>query len=76
MHSLCFDSVDFVSMNKDFQKFVVLVANTIKERSSAPGPVSVAELLKQQVAGGTSTLQDALGDIISSIRWVGLGWWQ
>jgi hypothetical protein len=55
-------------MNKDFQKFVVLVANTIKERTSQPGAVSVPDLLKEKVAGGSSTLQDALGDIISSIR--------
>jgi hypothetical protein len=55
-------------MNKDFQKFVVLVANTIKERTSQPGTVSVPDLLKEKVAGGSNTLQDALGDIISSIR--------
>lgn len=63
----CF-MLDFVSMNKDFQSFVVLVSNTIKERCSQPGPVSVTDLLKEKVAGGSGTLQDALGDIISSIR--------
>jgi len=59
---------DFVSMNKDFQAFVVRVSETIRESSNQPGPVPVEELMKKNVANGTGTLQDALGDIISSIR--------
>lgn len=61
--------LDFVSMNKDFQAFVALVSETIKTQYTKPGPVAVDELLKIQLAGKSSTLQDALGDIISSIRY-------
>ena len=61
--------LDFVSMNKDFQAFVALVSETIKTQYTKPGPVAVDELLKVQLAGKSSTLQDALGDIISSIRY-------
>jgi len=63
-----FGSADFVSMNKDFQAFVALVSNTIRDQCNKPGPVAVDELLKVKVANGSGTLQDALGDIISSIR--------
>jgi hypothetical protein len=55
-------------MNKDFQAFVALVSNTIRDQCNKPGPVAVDELLKVKVANGSGTLQDALGDIISSIR--------
>ena len=62
-------------MNKDFQAFVVRVSETIRESSNQPGPVPVEELMKKNVANGTGTLQDALGDIISSIRQEAVALW-
>lgn len=63
---LC-SALDFVSMNKDFQAFVTLVSNTISEQCNKEGPVSIPDLMKAKVTAST-TLQDSLGDIISSIR--------
>lgn len=62
---------DFVSMNKDFQNFLVTVSATITEKYKAsPGPISVEELLSTGIAGGdtSKTVQDSLNDLISIIR--------
>ena len=55
-------------MNEGFQIFVALVSKTISEKCSQEGAVSIEELLKVKVADSDATLQDVLGDIISSIR--------
>ena len=65
---------DFVSRNKDFQKFVGLVAATAN--SQAGGDVGVEDLLKIAPSSGVGgegsashlTLKDSLGDIINVIR--------
>jgi len=65
---------DFVSRNKDFQKFVSIVASTANERcGSVEGSVNVDDLLKTAPSGssanpGHATLRDSLGDIINVIR--------
>lgn len=63
---------DFVSRNKDFQKFVGLVASTVNSHG-VEGLVNPDELLKVAPAGdavnpGHMTLRDSLGDIINVIR--------
>jgi elongation factor Ts len=62
---------DFVSMNKDFQNFMVAVSSTITEKySAAPGPISIEELLSTGMSGEdeSKTVQDSLNDLISIIR--------
>ena len=73
---------DFISMNRDFQEFVALVAHTVNSQTSSAsaGPLSVSEVLQLQPiwwSGASNaeprgrralTLQEMLADIISSIR--------
>lgn len=59
---------DFVSRNKDFQSFVALVASTASA-TKVIGTVDIATLLSNKPTGTAhATLQDSLGELISSIR--------
>jgi len=62
-------TIDFVSLNKDFHSFVSLVSTTVSEQLNKEGAVSISDLMNLQPKGTTHTMKDALGDIISSIRW-------
>lgn len=61
---------DFVSRNKDFQRFCAMVTST----AAQSGVTDIAQLMTQPCAGSSSstpavlTLQSALGDIINLIR--------
>jgi len=74
---------DFVSLNKDFQRFVTIVSQTISEKLPYEGPISISSVLNQTLIssiksnsysnsinndGNNITVQEALGDIISMIR--------
>lgn len=63
---------DFLSMNSDFQDFVVMVSNSISAASGLKGEVPIDNVLTLQPVGSKSashkTIQDALGDVIASIR--------
>lgn len=63
---------DFLSMNSDFQDFVVMVSNSIGAASNLKGEVPVADVLALKPVGSKSashqTIQDSLGDVIASIR--------
>eukprot|EP01036_Dinobryon_divergens_P024428 gene24428-32877_t len=73
---------DFISMNRDFQEFVALLAHTVNSQTSfvSAGTLSVSEVLQlqpiwwpgasntEQRRLRTSTLQEMLADIVSSIR--------
>jgi hypothetical protein len=58
-------------MNKDFQNFVVSVSNTISDNSTQSGVKQVDDILNLKVSGENPksiTIKDALGDIVSAIR--------
>jgi elongation factor Ts len=66
---------DFVSINKDFQKFVAMLTETVSACSSPSShSVEVANLLKYTPPSSVHTskqysnLEEALGDVIASIR--------
>ena len=62
---------DFLSLNSDFQDFVVMVSNSIGS-ASLKGEVPVTDVLALKPVGSKSashqTIQDSLGDVIASIR--------
>lgn len=59
---------DFVSMNVDFQRFAALVSETVSASTSEEVQLKGEEVLQLCPASGTAKLQEALGDLISSIR--------
>jgi elongation factor Ts len=67
---------DFVALNKDFQHFVALVCQTMNENASQSGAVAAQDILNLKPSNNNnnnskkeySSLQEKLGDIISSIR--------
>lgn len=66
--------VDFVSINKDFQKFVAMVCETVSANNDESHTVKIPSLLQMQPVvpgqGGKtySTVEQALGDLVASIR--------
>ena len=73
---------DFVSMNKDFQRFVAVVSETIANNGTS-GVMAVPDVLamqpaqvpplaqqeqEQDLGQQAATIQDLLGDLIASIR--------
>jgi translation elongation factor EF-Ts len=63
---------DFVAMNTDFQSFVALVSQTVHQSnlsgSSSQELLSGEDILSLKTENSNSTLQQKLGDIISTIR--------
>jgi elongation factor Ts len=63
---------DFVAMNTDFQSFVALVSQTVHQSnlsgSSSSQQVTGEDILSLKTENSNSTLQQKLGDIISTIR--------
>jgi elongation factor Ts len=68
---------DFVGMNKDFQRFVSFVAQTVDEQvASTDDSIPVADILKlkpsakilQTQPKAFTSIDEALGDIVASIR--------
>ena len=41
--------IDFVSMNKDFQRFVSIVSETISQKCPEEGEVSISNLMLQNI---------------------------
>ena len=59
---------DFVGRNDRFQAFVTLIASTIHSKMDS-GNISISDLLKMNTEHAPAkTIQDALGDVIMSIR--------
>lgn len=72
-------SLDFVGINKDFQNFVALITETVSARAGTESrTVDVQELLKYtppaevSAAKPYTNLEEALGDVIASIRYLAL----
>lgn len=68
---------DFVGINKDFQRFVSFVAQTVDEQLDSPSnSFAISDVMKfkpsreilQNQPNSFATVEEALGDIVASIR--------
>lgn len=63
--------IDFVTLNQDFQKFVAIVSETISHHLGhhEEGVYNSEDILKlKPIHGNHTNIEQALGDIVSSIR--------
>lgn len=67
-HSFVDDNIDFVSMNQDFQKFVASVGETVNHQATLNTLLAADILPLKPSTGSQSSIEQALGDIVSTIR--------